>query len=63
MDTNRIYRIVKDDPTTHLKPWCVEVLGRGFWQQVSPWYMYQSGANNFCKRNNIHPTKVIYLNK
>jgi hypothetical protein len=61
METNRRYRIVKESKDYHVMPWCVEVKCRGFWQQISPWYMYLSGAKNFCKRKNIPVTEIKYF--
>lgn len=38
----------------HSKPWCIlKKTGRGFMQQVSPWYFYKGHALNWCKRHNV----------
>lgn len=36
------------------KPYCIMLnTGRGFWQQVSPHYLYEKSARNWAKRNNL----------
>jgi len=62
METKQ-YRIVKDNPETNSKPWCVEVKCSGFWQQVSPWYMFCGSAEQYCKKKHITIVGIVCLNK
>jgi hypothetical protein len=57
----RVYRIVRENPEYHSKPWCVEVRCSGFWQQVSPWYMYCSAATRYCQQKQITIQGIVYL--
>jgi len=57
----RQYRIVKENPDYNSKPWCVEVRCSGFWQQVSPWYMFCNSAVRYCKTHQITITGIVYI--
>ena len=35
------------------KPWAIYKKCFGFWQQVSPHYLYEKSARNFAKRHGI----------
>ena len=57
----RQYKIVKDTKHNAVQPWYVIVKCTGFWQQVSPRYMYCSAAERFCKDRRITITEIVCI--